>query len=128
MPRAREELDMLYAASRMLYGGEQHNPPSRFLSEIDAEFQPDSGLGSTSLFGDSPASSFFDADNTHAPAGSSFTEEVRYVPDLQEGDSIRHNVFGTGTVLDVEGDVATIFFKGKGTKKLNIAFAPVEKL
>lgn len=125
MTRAREELYMLYAASRMLYGGEQHNPPSRFLSEIDAEFQPDSGLGSTNFFNDEYSQSSF---GPSYPAATASTDEIRYVPDLQEGDSIRHQVFGIGTVLDVEGDVATIFFKGKGTKKLNIAFAPVEKL
>ena len=39
MTRAKEELYMLYADSRILYGSVQHNPPSRFLSEIDSEFQ-----------------------------------------------------------------------------------------
>lgn len=37
MTRARDELYMLYANSRMLYGGSQHDPPSRFLSEIGAD-------------------------------------------------------------------------------------------
>src|SRR6185503_2908682 len=46
MTRAREELYMTYASSRMLYGGVQHNPPSRFLSEINAQFQ---AAGSSSL-------------------------------------------------------------------------------
>src|SRR5207253_10736494 len=40
MTRARQELYMICASSRLLYGGIQHNPPSRFLSEIDAEFAP----------------------------------------------------------------------------------------
>jgi hypothetical protein len=31
-------------------------------------------------------------------------------------------------VLELQGDNATIYFKGKGTRKLNIAFAPLEKL
>lgn len=35
MTRAKKELYLTYAASRMLYGGIQHNPPSRFLSEIN---------------------------------------------------------------------------------------------
>jgi hypothetical protein len=33
-----------------------------------------------------------------------------------------------GTVLELEGDTATVYFRGKGTRKLNIAFAPLEKL
>jgi hypothetical protein len=28
----------------------------------------------------------------------------------------------------MEGDLATIYFKGKGTKKLDIGFAPLEKI
>jgi hypothetical protein len=55
-------------------------------------------------------------------------EEPRYVPELNEGDAVSHQLFGTGTVLEIEGDTATIYFKGKGTRKLNIAFAPLKKL
>ncbi len=54
--------------------------------------------------------------------------EPRYVPELEEGDSINHQLFGAGTVMEVDGDNAVIYFKGKGAKKLNIAFAPIEKL
>ena len=122
MTRAREELYMIYATSRMLYGGLQHNPPSRFLSEIDAEFQTDSGLGSMSNFG-SGLLSGADQFDQRVPEN-----EPRYVPELNEGDGVRHQVFGMGTVLEVEGDTVTIYFKGKGMRKLNTAFAPLEKL
>ncbi|HSX36721.1 MAG TPA: hypothetical protein VLG13_01195, partial [Patescibacteria group bacterium] len=54
--------------------------------------------------------------------------EPRYVPDLNEGDGVRHKLFGMGTVLEIEGDTAVIYFKGKGARKLNISFAPLEKL
>jgi hypothetical protein len=54
--------------------------------------------------------------------------ETRYVPDISEGDGVRHQLFGDGTVVELDGDNATIYFKGKGSKKLNIAFAPLEKL
>jgi DNA helicase-2/ATP-dependent DNA helicase PcrA len=120
MTRARQELYMIYATARMLYGGMQHNPPSRFLSEIDAQFQPDTGFSAQDMF----TSSYNDP---LAPPLSD-TNEPRYVPELNEGDGVRHQVFGMGTVLEVEGDTATIYFKGKGTRKLNIAFAPLEKL
>lgn len=121
MTRAREELYMMYATGRMLYGSIQHNPPSRFLSEIDAQFQPDSGLfGFTPTgFGDSG----FGA--TPEPVNS---DEPRYVPELNEGDTVRHQIFGEGTIMELDGDNAMIYFKGKGAKKLNIAFAPLEKL
>jgi DNA helicase-2/ATP-dependent DNA helicase PcrA len=116
MTRARQELYMCYASSRMLYGGVQHNPPSRFLSEIDGEFQASGGFDA---YGGSQP--FSDA----SPAQS---DEPRYVPDLNEGDDVRHQVFGQGTVMEIDGDTAVIYFKGKGTRKLNISFAPLEKL
>jgi hypothetical protein len=30
--------------------------------------------------------------------------------------------------MEIDGDNAVIYFKGKGTRKLNISFAPIEKL
>lgn len=117
MTRARQELYMVHAASRLLYGGIQHNPPSRFLSEIDAEFQ--------TISAPEPIFNFSSSFGANAPAAN---DEPRYVPELNEGDGVRHRVFGTGTVLEIEGDTAVIYFKGKGARKLNISFAPLEKL
>jgi DNA helicase II / ATP-dependent DNA helicase PcrA len=129
MTRAREELYMLYATSRMLYGGIQHNPPSRFLSEIDdAQFQTDSGFGTTGLFSTGYGRSSYEEPVPLSAPSANVADEPRYVPDLNEGDGVRHQVFGNGTVVELDGDVATIYFKGKGTKKLNISFAPLEKL
>jgi hypothetical protein len=50
------------------------------------------------------------------------------VPDLSEGDGVRHQIFGQGTVMEIEGDTALVYFKGKGLRKLNVSFAPLEKL
>jgi DNA helicase-2/ATP-dependent DNA helicase PcrA len=113
MTRAKQELYMIYAATRLLYGGLQHNPPSRFLSEIEGDSQT---LGSD----------FAAAPDLLGPPVAD--DEPRYVPDLNEGDGVRHQVFGQGTVLEVEGDNITVYFKGKGTRKLNMSFAPLEKL
>ncbi|HSX00397.1 MAG TPA: UvrD-helicase domain-containing protein [Patescibacteria group bacterium] len=127
MTRAREELYMIYASSRMLYGGQQHNPPSRFLSEIDAQFQPaelGAGYGGLNPVEFTPTGFGMAGEDTpYVDDG-----EPRYVPELTVGDEVRHQVFGVGTVVELEGDNATIYFKGKGTKKLNIAFAPIKKL
>lgn len=109
MTRAREELYLIHAASRMLYGGLQHNPPSRFLSEIE------------------PASQSIAFENT-LPQYDEINQEPMYLPELSEGDKVRHKLFGSGTVVDIEGENVTIYFKGKGSKKLNLAFAPIEKL
>jgi hypothetical protein len=87
------------------------------LSEIDGTFQADSamyGLEQT------PFEPVIPGDITN--------DEPRYVPELSEGDSVRHQIFGVGTVMELDGDNATIYFKGRGAKKLNISFAPLEKL
>ncbi len=110
MTRARQELYLLYAGSRLLYGGLQSNPPSRFLSEIDGNVQTSADMPSVPL----------------GPPQKS--DEPRYVPDLDEGDGVLHPQFGPGTVMEMDGDVASIYFKGKGLRKLNIAFAPLKKL
>jgi len=120
MTRARQELYLTTANGRLLYGGVQHNPPSRFLSEINADFVQSDPYASESFA--APPRPF-----TPQIAGSP-SNEPRYVPELNEGDGVRHPQFGMGTVLEVEGDNATIYFRGKGTRKLNIAFAPLEKL
>jgi transcription elongation factor GreA-like protein len=61
-------------------------------------------------------------------APNAAADEPRYVLELNEGDGVKHQFFGIGTVMELEGDNAVIYFKGKGSKKLNIAFAPLEKL
>lgn len=112
MTRAKEELYLLHANQRMLYGGVQHNPPSRFLAEVDDQATQQSSGAMTPF----------------SQPDISTQNEPKYIPDLSEGDGVVHQVFGAGTVLEIEGDTAVIYFKGRGTKKLNIAFAPIEKV
>jgi DNA helicase-2/ATP-dependent DNA helicase PcrA len=110
MTRAREELYLIHATERILFGGRTSNIPSRFLSDIEAVAATATGM-------DLPR-----------PMESLEADEPRYVPELNEGDGVRHKIFGIGTVMELDGDNAVIYFKGKGSKRLNIAFAPLEKL
>lgn len=110
MTRAKQELILLHSSSRVLYGSVQHNPPSRFLSEISKDFVEDSRLSSPQTE--------YDFDQSPDP----------YVPKLEIGDRVKHQIFGEGKVTHLEGEVAKIAFKSKGTKKLNIAFASLDKL
>jgi DNA helicase II / ATP-dependent DNA helicase PcrA len=111
MTRAREELYLIYASARVLYGGLQHNPPSRFLSEIDVQT-----IATEPSYG-----SVFSESTTQLA-------EPRYEVELNEGDLVEHQAFGKGTVMEVEGDNVAVYFKGKGMKKLNKTFAPLKKL
>jgi DNA helicase-2/ATP-dependent DNA helicase PcrA len=113
MTRAKQELYLMHATMRMLYGGRLANPPSRFLADIEAPTSTVAGL-----------ESFSEA----IPRPKQQSNEPRYVPELCEGDGVKHQIFGIGTVVELDGDLATIYFKGKGTKKLDIGFAPLTKL
>ena len=112
MTRAMQELYLLYTAHRMLFGGIQHNAPSRFLSEIDGQFITDSNY------------SFSMTDSVE----DEYNQEPYYLPDLNPGDQIKHAVFGVGTITELTGDNASVYFKGRGMKKLNLSFAKLEKL
>lgn len=117
MTRAKEELYMLAAASRLIYGTTQHNPPSRFLADIDGNFQ-------TSAFAsygpDLPASPSFQSNEPRV-----VSEEIA---DLELGDQVKHGVFGVGRVVAIDGTNISIAFAGRGVKKLNAAFAPLERI
>lgn len=124
MTRAKEELIISHASSRMLYGGSQHNPPSRFLADFDAKMEIENSFLSNLQAVNLRQENYDETSQVHP----SYDDEPRYAPELQEGDSVRHQLFGVGTVLEIDGDNVAVYFKGKGTKKLNIAFAPLEKL
>lgn len=109
MTRAKQELYMVHASQRLLYGSMQHNPPSRFLSEIDSEYVASSTTGDIS---------FGFADEM---------PQVEYI-EVEIGQKVRHKIFGDGEVVEMDGDVATIKFSSRGLKKLNVAFAPLEKI
>ena len=113
MTRAREELFLYHANSRMLYGNSQHNPASRFLSDIDG--------GETTVSDAQPARPF-----TPQNTGS----DMHYTPEdtlqVDVGARVKHQLFGIGAVVEVDGEMLSIAFKNKGIKKLNASFAPLE--
>jgi len=109
MTRAREELYLSTASSRLIFGNRQYNPPSRFLSEIEApEIAPAAQF--ETRYPDEPQIIYDD------------------VPELEEGDQVRHQLFGVGRVVGIEGMTIAVEFNGRGVKKLNSAFAPLEKI
>ena len=98
--RAQEMLYLTNAVSRLLYGYERSNPPSRFLAEIPQELLV-------------------------APQPKKIRRSV-----LGEGDKVIHRKFGMGRVIDlIEDDmVAVIDFERAGTRMLRLDIAPLEKI
>jgi DNA helicase-2/ATP-dependent DNA helicase PcrA len=117
MTRAQERLTLLHASSRMLYGGRNHNLPSRFLDEV-----PDSHVERERL---RPAS----WSGYNAPRQSRIQPRDD-VPDLGTGDSVRHSTLGEGVVVRIEpGGLVTVRFADDGSeRKLVLEYAPLEKL
>jgi DNA helicase-2/ATP-dependent DNA helicase PcrA len=101
----------------MLYGGRNHNLPSRFLDEL-----PDSHVERERL---RPAS----WSGYGAPRQSQIAPQEN-VPDLSTGDSVRHSTLGEGVVVRIEpGGLVTVRFADDGSeRKLMLDYAPLEKL
>jgi len=106
MTRAREELYLLYAQSRMQYGNRTYSSPSRFLEDMGHQ---------VALRPSVPT----------APKRNEFDE---FVMDIDVGDQVRSPQFGVGEVIDVDGLAVTVEFVTGARKKLNTEYARLEKL
>ncbi|MGH9102438.1 MAG: UvrD-helicase domain-containing protein [Acidimicrobiales bacterium] len=134
--RARERLYVTSAWRRSLWGSTQHNPPSRFLSELpELESAPGStGLGIERARGDDWRARHRDSlveaamsRRSASPARTSGAERLG----LRAGDDVVHARWGEGIVLDVRGRgdaaEATVRFPGLGEKNLLLAWAPLKR-
>lgn len=97
--RAMEKLYLTNSVSRLLYGYERNNPPSRFLKEIPQELLT-------------------------SPHAKKIVHE-----NLEEGDTVIHRKFGIGNIQSISEDgVATIEFERAGRRMLRLDIAPLEKI
>lgn len=145
--RAREELYIYHAESRMIFGTTTRNRLSRFAEEIPQELveftrshdwrRPASGV--TPAFGGRPAQRTGAAGATGAAqpgtAKPLFTPHaVKPAPagTYKPGDSVSHKTFGQGMVLSAtpmaNDTLLEIAFEKVGTKKLFANFARLQKL
>lgn len=99
--RAKERLYLTNARTRMLYGKTTSNPPSRFIKEIESDLLEESGA--KSVFEDK-----IDTSSMYVKDGNT---------DLKVSDTVMHDDFGIGVVLEVDNMVAKIAFKS-GVKTL----------
>jgi DNA helicase-2/ATP-dependent DNA helicase PcrA len=115
--RAQDRLYLTSAWSRMLYGGTNYNPPSRFVAEIPSELI------------DKAAKRQRDrrVEGGSAPAPRATVDPGEIGP----GDRIRHDKWGLGTVREVVGSgdraEAEVMFDTQGKKRLLLSWAPLEK-
>ena len=111
MTRAKKRLYLTNAKRRILYGKEQLNPPSRFIDEINHD---DLDIVNPQME-DKPILNKKDI--------YSSTEEYSV------GDRVIHTMYGTGTIVAIDGDFVSIAFsKNIGIKKIMKAHKNLKKL
>jgi DNA helicase II / ATP-dependent DNA helicase PcrA len=133
--RAKDSLYLTRARRRMLMGGSNANPTSRFIKDIPAELvhalEP-SGAAAPLSYGlvQTHQRVLFPGDNRAREPGP---REVPVEAAFAKGDQVRHATFGDGIVIDCKpsgGDQeVTVSFKGQhGMKKLLLSYAPMERI
>jgi DNA helicase-2/ATP-dependent DNA helicase PcrA len=111
MTRAREELHLVYAYSRLTFGQRSYQPVSRFIADMGDQLMQ--------------APSLVDAGPTYdIQADNDFYSDEPF----SVGDRVGSQAFGHGEVIDVDGLALTIAFDDGKTKKLNAEYARLEKL
>jgi DNA helicase II / ATP-dependent DNA helicase PcrA len=116
MTRAQDRLYLAHADHRTLWGGTNHNPPSRFLDQLPAELIEERGA--------TPRSSAAKRTRDREVLELGGTE-------FHRGDRVMHTKFGAGTIAELSGEgersEATVDFEEHGRKHLVLAYAPLVK-
>ncbi|MDR3178472.1 MAG: UvrD-helicase domain-containing protein [Oscillospiraceae bacterium] len=136
--RAKEKLFLINTDARMMFGNVSRNKPSRFISEIPEELKDISRSEILSGF-DKKTRSHQLQNKTNIRLLESAKKFNRtwdikncLLEDFQEGDVIRHKIFGVGRVLSSKSmpndTLLEISFDEVGTKRLMCKFSSIEKV
>jgi DNA helicase-2/ATP-dependent DNA helicase PcrA len=138
MTRARQELHLMHAKRRAVFGTPNFNPPSRFLADIPGHLvqseSRDSGFGIREVYQERNGTyRSYEPRSTPAAFPSKPDGTSGFNPPFSMGDKVRHRTFGIGVVIacaplrdDVE---VTVAFPGAtGVKKLVQKLAKLEKV
>lgn len=129
MTRAKEELTLSYARSRMMNGRVQYNMPSQFLSDIKGE--PAKPVNNNYDNYDQYDDYRHVSDNTgwaiRRPVDNQEPHYEYEDATLSIGDRVRHQMFGDGTVLAVNGSTVKVQFASR-IRSINLEYAPLVKI
>ncbi|MBF0492941.1 MAG: UvrD-helicase domain-containing protein [Deltaproteobacteria bacterium] len=121
MTRAKKELFMSHAQTRLLYGREQWNLPSRFLEDVPKNLlhlQEEQATSSRSGMGN------------HTVDNSSSASATNSDNPYQVGRKVKHPIFGFGTIKVFEGNVSdaklTVLFQNGELKRLLVKYANLQ--
>ena len=139
LTRAEKVATITYSTSRYRWGDLITCEPSRFIEEIDPKFLK-MNEGSPLLQVRSTSTTSFARPGSFKPpptmrkklmkVSESSGAEKPPPPKLATGMQVKHERFGPGKVINLEGTYpnqkATIFFQGVGQKQLLLKFAKLE--
>jgi DNA helicase-2/ATP-dependent DNA helicase PcrA len=150
LTRAERMVTLTYALNRYKWGNLEHSKPSRFLREIEQKYVefPQNGLKSSpgNLKQGSGNQSFREAPKEYAvpkqfhklnksisqTSRSYDSASVENPYSFSKGDSVSHERFGNGLILEIEGEApnstALVDFEKNGKKKLLLRFAKLRKV
>ena len=122
MTRARQELYLTYATSRLQYGSRTYSPQSRFIEEI-GDFTKYENPRTASSLG-------FNGVNLQQSFGSQSDDEYfdDFINQFEIGDQVRSAAFGIGEIIDTDGLAVSVRFTNGTIKKLNTEYANLKKL
>jgi DNA helicase-2/ATP-dependent DNA helicase PcrA len=148
--RAQQRLYLTHAWSRTLFGQTSYNPPSRFLGEIPKHLldvqESETRVERTSRYGPRRQGGGGGGYSVVGLPGQSGEVQVergwtppqvpgvtkRAVPAIKAGDTVLHERWGEGVVVQVSGSAddpeATIRFGDVGEKRVLLAYAPLTKV
>ncbi len=104
MTRAREELHLTYAQSRMQFGQRNYNEMSRFIADMG-----DQAIVSST--------------EPEVVREEFYSDEIFCI-----GEMVKSASFGVGEIIEIDGLAVTIKFDSGYTKKLNAEYARLEKV
>ncbi len=140
--RAKKQLYITRARTRILFGSTKFNPPSRFITEIpesllekSGDIMPKRSFGGS--FGTSSQSYGVPSQSKPQSPSRGFTASAYTPPQKNStvfyaGDTVLHKAYGEGVVLSAKpmgnDTLLEIAFTTAGTKKIMANFAKVEKV
>ncbi|MGI6005699.1 MAG: ATP-dependent helicase [Christensenellales bacterium] len=136
--RAMQRLFLSYASRRTLFNQTMRNAPSRFLRELPQRLVQATDMQDQQREAYPARRSKVRED--YAMLWAEVTGRSRRVTpksapeapacgaDFSAGDKVRHNAFGSGTVISVKGDILSVAFDGRGIKQLSVSVAPLKKI
>ena len=134
LTRARKKLYLSSAENRRVYGSFECHIPSRFIEEMEEEVEKEKDTVKEpsvqrNTYGVKDQEQLLES----LQYQGGLNEEVKMVQrkdngPLREGDRIKHQIFGEGTVVAVAGDLLTVSFEGKGIKRMKKDIPQIERI